>query len=165
MKRLLSNLARSVEKVSELSGSIASYMIMVLIAFLTINVIMRYFLRRPFAFTEEITGYLLTFIVFIGLAYTMMVGAHVITNLLVRHLSDRAQERLVVIRNFVGVIFAILLTISAWELMIKNYVRKTIVFGALETPVWMPNIIFVVGATLFLFEMIVVFIKSVKRGK
>ena len=72
---------------------------------------------------------------------------------------------MIVIRNFVGVIFAILLTISAWELMIKNYVRKTIVFGALETPVWMPNIIFVVGATVFLFEMIVIFIKSVKRGK
>lgn len=165
MKRLLTNLARSVEKVSELSGSIASYMIMVLIAFLTINVIMRYFLRRPFAFTEEITGYLLTFIVFIGLAYTMMVGAHVITNILVRHLPDRAQETLVVIRNSVGVIFALLLTISAWELMIKNYVRKTLVFGALETPVWMPNIIFVVGSTVFLFEMIVIFIKSVKRGK
>ncbi len=158
-------MARSVEKVSELFGSIASYMIMVLIAFLTINVIMRYFFRRPFAFTEEITGYILTFIVFIGLAYTMMVGAHVITNILVRHISDRAQERLVVIRNFVGVIFAMLLTVSAWELMIKNYVRKTIVFGSLETPVWMPNVIFVVGATVFLFEMIVMFVKSVKRGK
>jgi len=149
VKRLLTNLARSVEKV----------------AFLTINVIMRYFLRRPFSFTEEITGYLLTFIVFIGLAYTMMVGAHVITNILVRHLPDRAQETLVVIRNSVGVIFALLLTISAWELLIKNYVRKTIVFGALGTPVWMPNIIFVVGSTVFLFEMIVIFSKSVKRGK
>ena len=154
MKRFLRKVARIVEKVTELFGSVAAYMIMALIAFLTLNVVMRYFLRRPFAFTEEITGYLLTFIVFIGLAYTMMVGAHEITNILVRHLSDRAQERLIVIRNFVGVVFAIFFTVSAWELMIKNYVRKTIVFGALETPVWIPNVIFVVGATLFLCRLI-----------
>jgi TRAP-type transport system small permease protein len=165
MKRLLSNLARGNEKVSQLFGFIASYMILVLIAFLAINVIMRYFVHRPFAFTEEITGYLLTFIVFIGLAYTMRVGAHVITNILISHLSDRAYEQLVIIRNFIGVIFAIFLTVSAWTLMIKNYIRRTIDFGSLETPVWIPNVIFVVGATLFLFEMIVMFVKSVKRGK
>lgn len=165
MRRFLNGLAQGIEKMNEVFGSVASYMIMALIAFLTINVIMRYFLKRPFAFTEEITGYLLTFIVFIGLGYTMMVGAHVITNILVRYLPDQAKEIFITVRNFIGVIFATLLTISAWVLMIKNYARKTIAFGALETPVWVPNIIFVVGSTVFLFEMVVMFIKTIKREK
>ena len=37
--------------------------------------------------------------------------------------------------------------------MIKNFTRKTIDYGSLGTPEWIPNIIFVVGSTCFLLEM------------
>ena len=166
MKKVLDSLGQGIERVNRIFGYIACHMIMVLLIFLVINVIMRYLVKRPFSFTEEMTGYLLSFIVFIGLGYTMMAGAHVITNVLVRHLSGKTSEILIKVRNLFGILFALLLTISAWELMIKNYVSKTIDFGALETPSWIPNIIFVVGSTVFLLEVIVIFIKSInKRGK
>ena len=164
VKGILISMGRAIEKTSDIMGVIASYAIMGLIGFLTINVATRYFLKMPFAFTEEITGYILTFIVFIGLAHTMKVGAHVITTLLIRHLSERTNARLIISRNFIGLIFAAFLAISAWRLMIKNYVRETIVFGALETPAWIPNLIFVVGSTVFLLAMIVMLVRSFKRG-
>ena len=164
MKGILISIGKGIEKLSDFFCVIASYAIIGLIGFLTINVITRYFLRRPFSFTDEVTGYILTFIVFIGLAYTMRVGAHVITTIFIRYFSEKTNSKLIVVRNSIGVIFAVFLTISAWRLTIKNYVRETTVFGALNTPAWIPNLIFVVGSTVFLLAMIVMLIKSFKRA-
>lgn len=164
MIRYCANKESRIEKVSRFLGTTASYAIMVLIGFLTLNVVMRYFLRRPIASTEEITEYLLCFIVFIGMAYTMQVGAHVITNILVRHLSERGKEVLAIIRNSIGLVFSILLAVSAWELTIKNYTRGNITYGALGMPTWIPNTIYLVGSTVFFLEMILLFKKSVRRG-
>ena len=96
-------------------------------------------------------------------ANTMQVGSHVVTNILVRHLSERVKNVLEIIKLFVGLIFSILLAISAWQLTIKNYVRDTTVFGALDTPVWIPNLIFLIGSTVFFFEMLVLLSKAIKR--
>jgi TRAP-type C4-dicarboxylate transport system permease small subunit len=153
----------TIEKLSGALGVAASYAVMVLIGFLTANVIMRYVFRKPFWFTEEVTGYLLIFIIFIGMAYTMKAGAHVVTDVFVRHIPPNVREALKIPRNILGLIFAVFFTISALILMIKNYMRGTIVFGSLGVPDWIPNIIFFIGGIFFLFEMIAILSRSVRR--
>jgi TRAP-type C4-dicarboxylate transport system permease small subunit len=98
-----------IERLAGFSGVLASYAVMVLIGFLTVNVIMRYMFRKPFPFTEEVTGYLLIFIVFIGLAYTMKVGAHVVTDVFVSRIPPQAREALKIPRNILGLIFVVFL--------------------------------------------------------
>lgn len=154
-----------IEKLSDALGIVASYVVMVLIGFLTINVIMRYLVRKPFSFTEEVTGYFLIFIVFVGMAYTMKAGAHVVTDVFIRHVPPGVREALKIPRNILGLIFAVFFAISASILMIKNYIRGTVVYGSLEMPDWIPNIIFFVGSVVFLFEMIAILNKSIRRDK
>ena len=155
----------ALEKLSGALGVAASYAVMVLIGFLTVNVIMRYVFRKPFWFTEEVTGYLLIFIVFIGMAYTMKAGAHVVTDVIIRHIPPQVREALKIPRNILGLIFAVFFTISAAILMIKNYVRGTIVFGSLGVPDWMPNMIFFIGGIFFLVEMIAILSRSIRRNR
>jgi len=140
--------------------TIVSYAIVSLIVFLTINVVLRYFFEKPLVFTEEVTGYGLAFIVFMGLGYTLRVGGHVTTDVLMRHLSGRMTRVLKIPVIIGGVLFGFLLAVSAWMLMIKNYQRGVIDFGSLGTPEWIPNLIFVVGSTLFLVEMIAILFKG-----
>lgn len=148
---------------SEGFKSLAIYAVIGLIIFLTINVVLRYFFARPLVFTEEVTGYFLAFIVFMGMGYTLRVGGHVITDVLVRNFSAKTQKALRVPILLGGVIFATFLVISAWMLMIKNYLRGNIDFGSLGTPDWIPNLIFVIGSACFFLEMIALLYHAMRR--
>lgn len=73
---------------------IASYNVLDLIIFLAMNVILRYFFKRRLVFTEQMTGYLLSFIVFAGLGHILKTGGHVVTDVLTRSFSERIREAL-----------------------------------------------------------------------
>jgi TRAP-type C4-dicarboxylate transport system permease small subunit len=133
---------------------IPAFFTLVLVIFLTINVVLRYFFERPLVFTEEVTGYLLAIIVFMGLAYSLKTGGHVITDVLVVHLPVKIKKAIRVPILIGGIIFAGLLAGSAGILMVKNFSRKSVDFGSLGTPEWIPNIIFFLGALLFLLQML-----------
>jgi TRAP-type C4-dicarboxylate transport system permease small subunit len=131
-----------------------------LVIFLATNVVLRYFFEKPLVFTEEVTGYILAFIVFIGLGYTLKTGGHVITDILVSHLSVEKKKVLKVPIIIGGIFFAAFLTGSAGTLVVKNFSRKAIDFGSLGTPEWIPNIIFFVGTLFFLIQMISLLLRS-----
>ncbi len=114
--------------------TIASFIAIILVAFLFLNVILRYVFSEPFVFTEEVTGYLLASIVFLGLGYTLKTNGHVITDVLTRHFSKKTKDFIKYPIILGGIIFAIFFNLSAWTLMIKNFTRKTIDYGSLGTP-------------------------------
>lgn len=152
----------AIDVLNERAKTIASYAVVILIIFLFSNVILRYFFKKPLVFTEEVTGYFLAFIVFMGLGHTLRVNGHVITNVLVSRFSIKTRKSIKFPIIIGGIIYAIFLNISAYTLLIKNYRNNAIDFGSLGTPEWIPNIVFVVGSILFLLEMVALLFRSEK---
>jgi len=160
MKRSLGIFANKIDTLSEKIKIFPALCVILLVIFLATNVVLRYFFEKPLVFTEEVTGYLLAFIVFMGLGYTLKTGGHVLTDVLVSHLSVEKKKVIKVPIIIGGIIFAAILTGSAGTLVVKNFSRKAIDFGSLGTPEWIPNIIFFVGTFFFLLQMVSLLLRS-----
>lgn len=153
----------TIEASSKVLGTIGVYGILGLIGFMTFGVIMRYAFNKPLAFGEEVTGYILALIVFLGLAYVVRVGGHVSTDVLTRHLSPRVNRMLVKPVFTVGVVFGTILAAAAWLLVVKNYVRQVTAYGTLQTPSWIPMLLFGIGATMLLLQLTVMLVRRKTR--
>jgi TRAP-type C4-dicarboxylate transport system permease small subunit len=153
----------AIERLNVVCGIIAGCGILALVAFLAVSVIMRYLFHRPLEFGEEITGYLLVLIVFLGLAYSLKIGAHIRTDVLTRYAPDRLRYYLEIIAYVFGLTFAAIFTVAGWKLVIKNYIHGTIDFGSLMTPVWIPMTLVGIGATLLLVQFIITLVRLITK--
>jgi TRAP-type C4-dicarboxylate transport system permease small subunit len=160
MKRSMGIFANKIDALIEKIKIFPAFCVILLVIFLATNVVLRYFFEKPLVFTEEITGYLLAFIVFMGLGYTLKAGGHVITDIFVSRLSVEKKRVIKVPIIIGGIIFSAFLTASAGRLVVKNFARKAIDFGSLGTPEWIPNIIFFVGTVFFLLQMVCLLLRS-----
>lgn len=163
MKKGKGSVADAVERLNVICGIIAACGILALVGFLAVSVIMRYLFHRPFDFGEQITGYLLVFIVFLGLAYSLKTGAHIRTDVLTRYAPDRLRHHLEIATCIFGLAFAFIFTVAGWQLVIKNYIHGTIDFGSLMTPIWIPMTLVGFGATLLLVQVIVMLVRLIVK--
>lgn len=93
----MERISRVIDRISEVSGMIAAWLIAPLIAAMCYEVIARYVFDRPTIWAYELT-YLLTGSGWLlGMAYTLRRGAHIRIDILYLNLSPRAQAAVDVI--------------------------------------------------------------------
>lgn len=163
MKEGKGSVIDQIERLNLVCGAVAACGVLGLVGFLAFGVIMRYLFHRPLEFGEEITGYLLVFIVFFGLAYSLKIGAHIRTDVLTRYAPAWLKHYLEVAACVLGLVFATIFTVAGWQLVIKNYIHGTIDFGSLMTPIWIPMTMVGIGATLFLVQFIVMLVRLIAK--
>ena len=152
-----------IERLNVVCGMAAACGVIGLVGFLALGVIMRYLFHRPLEFGEQITGYLLVFIVFFGFAYSLKIGAHIRTDVLTRYAPPRLKHSLEIVACVFGLLFATIFTVGGWQLVIKNYIHGTIDFGSLMTPRWIPMTLVGIGATLLLVQFIFLFVRLIGK--
>ena len=84
-------LLRLVDRVSDLSGRAASWLVMPLILEVTYEVFARYFLNAPTVWAYELAYMLYASIFMLGAAYALWRGAHVRTDFLYNDFSPRGK--------------------------------------------------------------------------
>lgn len=73
--------------------AVAGAVVIVLLMFYNlVGTLSRYFARMPVPGVTEISGYLLAFIVFMGLPYTLEQGGHIHVDTFVKYLGPRKQQ-------------------------------------------------------------------------
>jgi len=152
-----------IERLNVVCGMASACGVIGLVGFLAVGVIMRSLFHRPLEFGEEITGYLLVFIVFFGFAYSLKIGAHIRTDVLTRYAPPRLQHYLEIVACIFGLAFSIIFTVGGWQLVIKNYIHGTIDFGSLMTPIWIPMTMVGIGATLLLVQFIIMLVRLIAK--
>ena len=73
------------------------------------EVIMRYFLKRPMVWVNEVTEITLLFITFLGTAWLLKREGHVKVDIVTGHLNPRAQALLGIISSIIGIIVCMIL--------------------------------------------------------
>lgn len=82
---------------------IALLAVMVIAVFM--QVIFRFFLDQPLAWTEELARYLLIWITFLGSAYAMSIKAHIGTEYIQKFLSARMNKVVLVVAALFSLVF------------------------------------------------------------
>lgn len=112
---MLKQIESLLDFVSRVLAQIATLTLWVLTAFVVLSALMRYFLRRPFNFTEELVGFLFLASVFLAIPNTTIRREHINVPLLVNALSPTLRKIAEVMAALVMIAFAAIFTWESWK--------------------------------------------------
>lgn len=153
-RRIFEQLERGVERLADAFALVAVFSLVLLTVVVTYSVMMRYVFNRPQIWTDELATYCLAAIVFFGLAHTLARGGHIRVDVLTDRLPARPRAYLEAVVHLFGVAFCVLFALAGWS-AVENYIRRnTYSTGGLDIPLYVPTMILLVGALLFLLLML-----------
>ncbi|MCQ9617903.1 TRAP transporter small permease [Paenalcaligenes niemegkensis] len=128
---------------------VTGYVTFLLSVMITIEVIGRKFFNFSFQGVDEVGGYVLAIGVSFSLAYALIMRAHTRVDVLVNLLPKSARALL---NLFAALLIAALACFLCWQSI--DTLRETLEFDShastpLETPLWIPQIIWAAGFVLF----------------
>jgi len=120
---------------------------------LFVNVVMRYIFLLPIYWAEELSRYLMVWMIFIGASQVTLQGGHIAVDIVPRLLSKRANLTLALVINLVCILFSIVLAYFSYKQMMRVKVAHQI-SPAMELPMWIAYLAIPLGAVLMLIRFI-----------
>jgi len=112
-----------IRRINRLISGIGAFSLIPLMLLTTAEVVSRKFFNRPIAGTVEISEYLLSIFILLGLAYAQQVKVHVAVSLFTSRLSQRIQSVLLIITTLISLAICILL---AWQGLAVGLEERTV---------------------------------------
>lgn len=150
-----------IEKLTDIaSGYLPAITVFVLMVMVLVEVITRYVMRSPLSIADELGGYMLVGITFVGLGYTWKERGHVSVELVTNLLSPQLRQKLRFITLLIATIFCYPLIAGSYELL-----QDSLLFGSrsgswMRTPLLYPQSLLLVGSILLLLQLLAEIIKA-----
>ena len=152
------------EAISDLAGYLAGIAVFGLTLLIAAAVFSRRVLGSPLLAVDEVSGYLLLAIVFLGLAYTMKADGHIRSDIVLAHVPPGVRGGLETLATLLAFLFALALLVGNWTLVAEFYTRGTLSFKYLQIPLWIPASLLVVGVVLLVLQLVGQFLRQVSGG-
>ncbi|MBI4186024.1 MAG: TRAP transporter small permease [Chloroflexi bacterium] len=162
MKRLL-NVLDSVIGIG--SGQVAAWIAFVMMLLMITEVFARYLFHSPLLVSNELSGYMLVAITFIGLGYTWTRKGHVRITFVVERLPGKVRNWLRLANIIIAIAFTGILVRASYGL-----VQSSLRFGDrseewLRTPQAWPQLALIAGSVMLLLALVCDFIEAVKAAR
>ena len=144
-----------------LSGYLQAGIIFFLMVMLLAEVLTRYILRSPLSIADEMGGYLLVAITFMGLAYTWKEKGHVRVSLLISRLPDKFGRQLRFITLILATVFTLPLIKACYDLISDSLLFESRSGSWLRTPLAYPQTILLIGAIMLFLQLVAEIIKAI----
>ncbi len=144
-----------IERLSRWSFSVTAFAPGAMAALITYDVVSRTLFNSPSLVTDELSGYLLVFIAFMGAAEALRTGGHIKVDILTSRLSPRAALRTRLVASIVSAAF---LSVFWWHAVVmawRSFSRGVTAPTSLLTPLWIPQVVIPLGMTLLLLQLLV----------
>jgi len=115
------------------SGQVLLFVMTGLIA---LDVFTRALLGRSTMISQEMSGYLLVAIAFLGLAHTLREGRHITVEILTSRLSPRRRRQFEIFVSLVCIVFMAWLTWTTWSPVADTYATGQRSVTPLRMPMW-----------------------------
>ena len=143
-----------------LSGRLQAIIIFLLMVMLLLEVLTRYILNSPLSIADEMGGYLLVAITFMGLAYTWKEKGHVRVSLLISRLPDKFGQQLRFITLILATVFTLPLIKACYDLISDSLLFESRSGSWLRTPLAYPQTILLIGAIMLFLQLVAEIIKA-----
>lgn len=101
MINIIRTVSGIIDRSNELVGRLVSWVSLLLVMVVFVDVVMRYAFRISFVFTQELEWHLFAFIFLIGAGYTLLHDGHVRVDIIYQRLGPKGKAWI----NLIGVIF------------------------------------------------------------
>jgi TRAP-type C4-dicarboxylate transport system permease small subunit len=160
--KVLQDIVKVIEKATDvLSGYLQAGIIFFLMVMLLAEVLTRYILRSPLSIADEMGGYLLVAITFMGLAYTWKEKGHVRVSLLISRLPDKFGRQLRFIMLILATVFTLPLIKACYDLISDSLLFESRSGSWLRTPLAYPQTILLIGASMLFLQLVAEIIKAI----
>ena len=156
-------LAARIEWLSDAAGAVAGAATLGLTVMVASGVVARRVFNAPFLFVEELSGYVVLAIVFLGLAHTLRVGGHVRVELLINSVGGALRTSLRGAAIVLAGVWAVFFLLAAMYQVSEFYTQGILSFAYLQTPLWVPGSFMVVGGLLLTFQCVALLLRL--RGR
>lgn len=146
-----------VASLNRLGTNIACAGLLVMTGLVTADVVMRRVLNAPIIFADEVAGYLLVLVTFMGIGYTLKEDGHIQVKILVGYISSKKRVYLRLVWCIAGIIYASLLLYFSSELTWESYILKSFSPTPSQLPLYPAQIFLPLGCLLFLMQLVVEF--------
>ncbi|MDI2587564.1 TRAP transporter small permease [Psychrobacillus sp. NEAU-3TGS] len=130
------------------------YLLAILIALLAIivfyEVVSRYGFRSPTIWTNEISSYILQFIVFFSMGYLLIEDEHLKVTFFLDKLKGKANKVLRIINVLLVIPYAAILLIYGWNITASSFERGSVSPTLLSVPLWIPYSFICIGGGLLI---------------
>ncbi len=128
--------------------------VLILMVLVVADILGRYLLNSPVPMAYEVGSFLMVFIVFLGLAYTQSVGAHIRVEFLTLRFSPKVRDILDIVASVLGLLLYATITyqsaIWAWaSWQVGDYVA-----GLINIPRWPSQFVVPLGAALLCLQFL-----------
>lgn len=144
-----------------LSGALQGLLVFLLMVMVLVEVLTRYVMQNPLSIADEIGGYMLVSITFLGLAYTWKEQGHVRVELVTNLLPVKVRKILRFITLLVAAVFCYPMIVGCYGLL-----QDSLLFGVrsgswMRIPLVYPQALLLIGSVLLLLQLISEIIKAV----
>jgi TRAP-type C4-dicarboxylate transport system permease small subunit len=140
---------RFIERVSYWAGYLAALVLLAIIALTMVEVISRYVLNNPLILSDELGGYALVAVTFLGLAYCAQEKGHIRITFIVERMSPRTTAWIRVITLSLGLVFVVVAAWVTWQFLGDSFTRGMRSNSMLMVPLKWPQMVMPIGFTLF----------------
>jgi TRAP-type C4-dicarboxylate transport system permease small subunit len=134
-------------RIARAASTLAGLAVLVIVALITYDVIMRYFFNEPQLFVDELASFLQVLVIFGGLAATFRTGGHVRVDLLTARLPPSARAWLRAVALLVSLVFLGIVMWTTTQSALTSY-RYGRVSTVMLYPLWWPMLLIPLGLAL-----------------
>jgi TRAP-type C4-dicarboxylate transport system permease small subunit len=151
----------AIDRISGFSGGTAGLLIAVALMIVVAEIVTRSFFGKTTYISDEYSGYLMSIVTFMGLAYTLRERGHIRVLVMTHFL--RGQRRIIynMACTLIGFFFCMALTSYTAVFFWDSVVNKTQSMQITETYMAIPQIFLPVGSFLFMLQFLSEFLKGV----
>jgi TRAP-type C4-dicarboxylate transport system permease small subunit len=135
-------------RITEVSARLAELLMLAMMALITGEVICRSFMGFSLLLVDEVAGYMLVAILFLGVTASFQSGSLLRVDFIMNRLSARAQLWLDAVFDLIGFGFVAILDYALVNFVLSTFERGMQAPTLLATPLYLPQLVMPVGATL-----------------
>lgn len=151
--RTWGSFVKFVQLVSSFGSSVAKFCIFAIMSLVGVDVFCRYILNRPLLWTDEVNGFLVVAIGFLGAAETLRQGKHIVIEVITERLNPRRQLWLKLVTSLISTIFLSIFCVHCAVMVQLSFVRKVTTPSVLLSPLWIPQMVMLIGAVILTLQM------------
>jgi TRAP-type C4-dicarboxylate transport system permease small subunit len=145
----MDRLGKAIDRLSYAAGCLAGLVLLGITVLTMAEVVSRYALRHPLILSDELGGYAMVAISFLGLAYCALERGHIRITFIVDALKAPAARRIRLLTLLLGIAFVAVAAWVSWGFLGDSFARDMRSNSMLRTPLRWPQSAMPIGLTLF----------------
>lgn len=159
---MIQKISRRIDKTTDmLGGYLQGWIVFFMMIMVLMEVLTRYVLQSPLSIADELGGYLLVAVSFIGLGYTWKEDGHVRVELITNLLPAKIRRNLRFISLLMATGFCIPMIAGSYELIQDSLLFEARSGSWMRIPLAYPQSVLLVGSILLLLQFVSEIIKAV----